>query len=147
MIAYLERFFHTMRPAFSRARTFRWFMVVFVGFVLRTDTLGVSSVMRALFLAASGYPCLLHFFHSTAWEADSLMQCWWRWVLGEGVAQRVNERLVTYGDHTNVPKDGQRMPHVTTLHQTSETASKPSFFRGHCWAFVTLLVPGHAIRL
>jgi hypothetical protein len=43
------------------------------------------------------------------------------------------------GDHTKQPKDARRMPQVTTLHQDSETSSKPSFFRGHHWACLSLL--------
>jgi len=31
------------------------------------------------------------------------------------------------------------MPGVTTLHQDSETSSKPSFFRGHHWGCLSLL--------
>ena len=32
------------------------------------------------------------------------------------------------------------MPEVTTLHQDSETGSKPSFFRGHHWGCISLLI-------
>jgi hypothetical protein len=32
------------------------------------------------------------------------------------------------------------MPGVVTLHQNSETQSKPSYFRGHCWGAVCLLI-------
>ena len=44
------------------------------------------------------------------------------------------------GDHTKTPKDGRRIPAVETMHQDSETASKPSYFRGHHWGCVSLLV-------
>jgi len=32
------------------------------------------------------------------------------------------------------------MPGVVTLHQNSETQSKPSYFRGQCWGAIGLLV-------
>lgn len=32
------------------------------------------------------------------------------------------------------------MPGVVTLHQESETQTKPSFFRGHCWGAIGLLI-------
>ena len=32
------------------------------------------------------------------------------------------------------------MPGVLTLHQHSETQSKPSYFRGHCWGAVGMLI-------
>ena len=44
------------------------------------------------------------------------------------------------GDHTHVVKDGGRMPGVVSLRETSETQSKPSYFRGQCWGAVGMLV-------
>jgi hypothetical protein len=38
------------------------------------------------------------------------------------------------------------MPGVTTLHQDSETSSKPSFFRGHHWGCLSLLGQAHGKR-
>jgi len=43
MIEELKRFLMFMRPAFSRQATYGWFVVVFVGLILRTDNFGVSS--------------------------------------------------------------------------------------------------------
>jgi hypothetical protein len=51
----------------------------------------------------------------------------------------VNNRIVLVGDHTKTVKDGRKMPNVNTLHQDSETGSKPTFFRGHQWAYLGLL--------
>lgn len=140
MIAYLESLFRVLRPAFSRRATFAWFVVAFMGFVMRQDTFGVSSIVRALWLDPRSYPCLLHFFHSTAWTAQTLLECWWQWLIMENVAYRTKGRIVLVGDHTKTPKDGRRMPEVTTLHQDSETASKPRYFRGHHWGCIGLLV-------
>ena len=140
MIGYLEQFLREMRPAFSRGSTFVWFVVIFVGFLVRSDTLGVSSIMRALDLSPESYLGLLNFFHSTAWEVESLMAYWWKWQSQEPFAYRENGRIVLLGDHTKVPKDARKMPAVTTLHQDSETASKPSFFRGHQWGCISQLL-------
>ncbi len=49
-------------------------------------------------------------------------------------------RLVLLGDHTHAVKDGGRMPGVVSLRETSETQSKPSYFRGQCWGAVGALV-------
>jgi len=140
MLKELERFLTFMRPAFSRRATFVWFVVVFVGFILRSDTYGVSSIVRALSLMPESYTALLHFFHSTAWNVETLMALWWQWLVNQKVAHRINDRLVLIGDHTQTPKDGRKIPAVTTLHQNSETGSKPSFFRGHHWGCLALLV-------
>jgi hypothetical protein len=136
----LERFLLFMRPAFSRQATYGWFVIVFTGFLLRTDTFGVSSIIRALMLAPENYIGLLHFFHSTAWSAEGIMALWWQWLRQKAVAYRIGDRLVFLGDHTKTPKDGRKMPAVTTLHQDSETAGKPSYFRGHHWGCIGMLV-------
>ena len=140
MLKELERFLLFMRPAFSRQASFVWFVVVFVGFICRSDVYGVSSIVRALWLAPECYPGLLHFFHSTAWNAETLMTLWWQWLVNKKAAHRINGRLVLIGDHTQTPKDGRKIPAVSTLHQDSETGSKPSFFRGHHWGGIALLV-------
>lgn len=132
--------FRALRPAFSRSAAFAWFVVAFAGIVLRTDTLGVTSIVRALSLPPECYTSLLHFFHSAAWDASGLMAQWLGWVMSRNVSSLVNGRAVLIGDHTKAPKDGRRIPAVTTLHQESETASKPSFFRGHHWGCLGLLV-------
>ncbi len=60
----------------------------------------------------------------------------------QSIIERIDDRLVMFGDHTKQPKDGQRMPGVETLHQDSETC-KPSFFRGHHWGCLSLLGQAH----
>ncbi len=139
MMSYLEAQLRALRPAFTRQATFVWFVVAFAGVVTRHDVYGVSSIIRALSLAPVYYPALLHFFHSSAWTAESLYRQWERWLMTQPVVERVAERLVILGDHTKQPKDGRRMPQVTTMHQDSETSSKPSFFRGHHWGCLSLL--------
>jgi len=140
MLEELKSFLLFIRPAFSRRATHCWFVVVFVGFILRTDNFGVSSIVRALFLPAENYTCLLHFFHSSAWNVETIMAIWWQWLVQKNVAHRINNRLVLIGDHTKTPKDGRKIPAVTTLHQDSETGSKPSYFRGHHWGCIGILM-------
>lgn len=146
MMGYLEGLLQALRPAFTREATFAWFVVAFAGAVTRQDVYGVSSIVRALSLAPVYYPALLHFFHSTAWTAESLYRQWEAWLIGQPVVEQVAGRVVLLGDHTKQPKDGRRMPGVTTLHQDSETSSKPSFFRGHHWGCLSLLAQARGKR-
>jgi hypothetical protein len=139
MMEYVQRLLRALRPAFTREATFAWFVVAFAGVVTRQDVYGVSSIIRALSLAPVYYPALLHFFHSTAWTAERLYRQWEGWLVEQAVVERVAGRLVVLGDHTKQPKDGRRMPQLNTLHQDSETSSKPSFFRGHHWGCLSLL--------
>jgi hypothetical protein len=138
MLDYLERMLEAMRPAFSRRTTFVWFVVAFAGFVVRTDSYGVSSIVRALWLDPSCYPCLLNFFHSSAWTARGLLEQWWQFLAAQKAACPIGDRTVLLGDHTKTVKDGRRMPGLSTLHQDSETGSKPSFFRGHHWGCICM---------
>jgi hypothetical protein len=146
MMGYLEGLLRALRPAFTRQATFAWFVVAFAGAVTRHDVYGVSSIVRALRLAPVCYPALLHFFHSTAWSAERLYRQWETWLIRQPVVEQVAGRVVLLGDHTKQPKDGRRMPGVTTLHQDSETSSKPSFFRGHHWGCLSLLGQAHGKR-
>lgn len=88
----------------------------------------------------TSYLSILHFFHSTAWTHEGLLPLWWAWLAHKNVAHTVGGRIVLTGDHTKTPKDGRKIPAVTTLHQDSETSSKPSFFRGHDWGRIALVV-------
>jgi hypothetical protein len=60
--------------------------------------------------------------------------------MSQDVIIKFQGRAVILGDHTYVPKDGRRMPGVLSLHQHSETQSKPSYFRGHCWGAIGVLI-------
>jgi hypothetical protein len=140
MNRYLEELLKALRPAFSRRAAFEWFVIVVAGLLLRGEHYGVSSLVRALLLDPASYPCLLHFFHSTAWSTETLLASWRKWLMREGLAYRLNGRIVLVGDHTKIPKDGRKMPAVTTMHQESETGSKPSYFRGHNWGCLGLLI-------
>ena len=46
MMPYLENLLRALRPAFSRRAAFVWFVLVFVGFLTRSDIYGVSSIGR-----------------------------------------------------------------------------------------------------
>lgn len=53
---------------------------------------------------------------------------------------RVNGRLVLVGDGIKAPKQGKKMPGVKKLHQGSGNANKPTYFMGHSFQALTLLV-------
>ncbi len=55
-----------LRGACTRSRTFLWMVVCLMGMTVRTDLMGVSSIVRALGLVPSCYGRILDFFHSPA---------------------------------------------------------------------------------
>jgi len=133
MLTFLYRALHSFRPVFSRHRTWLLFFMVVLGFIGATEMIGVTSFCRFWGLGESAYHAFLNFFRSEAYSLPVLVQHWITFVLNQGNSIQFHDRVVLLGDHTYVPKDGRKMPGVVTLHQNSETQSKPSYFRGHCW--------------
>ena len=121
-----------LRPAFSRLRTFMWFVTAVAGLTVRVELLGVTSIVRALNLRPSLYTKLLDHFHSSGIELDRLSALWARAVLGLFPSPvRINGRLVLVGDGIKAPKRGRKMPAVKLLHQQSESNTKPEYIMGH----------------
>lgn len=130
-----------LRPAFSRLRTFLWFIAAVAGLTVRVDMLGVTSVVRALKLHPEYYETLLDMFHSKAVKLNMLVALWVGAVLKlftDPVI--VNGRHVLVGDGTKPPKRGKKMPGVKLLHNSSGTNTKPEYFMGHSLQAVSLLV-------
>jgi hypothetical protein len=140
MLAYIYHALSSFRSVFSRYRPWIVFVMIILGFFGATEMLGISSFCRFWGLDVQGYYRLLHVFRSTAWCLEDLVHHWMAFVLSQHVAVVMTSRLVVIADHTYVAKDGRRMPGVVTLHQESETQSKPSYFRGHCWGAIGLLI-------
>lgn len=131
-----------LRPVFSRLRSFLWFATAVAGLTVRTDLLGVSSIVRALALKPLLYDRLLDHFHSTAVKADALVALWTRVVLKLfPAALRVNGRLILVGDGIKAAKRGKKMPAVKLLHQQSDSSTKPEYIMGHSLQALSILMP------
>ena len=130
-----------LRPAFSRLQTFLWFATAVAGFTVRSDMLGVTSIVRALNLNARYYNALVDHFHSAAVKLDQLTTLWAHLVLRLFPQPvRINGRHVLVGDGIKVPKCGRKMPAVKLLHQQSEANTKPEYIMGHSLQAVGILV-------
>lgn len=129
-----------LRPACTRLRTFLWFAVGVAGLTVRTDTLGVTSIVRGLRLHSRFYVRLLANFHSAGVNLDEITALWAQVVL-RLFAQplRVNGRVVLVGDGIKVGKRGRKMPAVKLLHQESDSNTKPEYIMGHSLQAVSLL--------
>lgn len=140
MLNYIYAAIRSFRSLFSHHSTWLVFSMVILGFLGTAELIGVTSFCRFWGLGEKAYHMFVHFFHSSAWSIDLLVCQWTAFVLAQNETVMVEGRAVLLGDHTYVPKDGRRMPGVVTLHQESETQSKPSYFRGHCWGAISLLI-------
>ena len=144
------RWWHAMlalRPAFSRLRSFLWFATAVAGLTVRTDLLGVTSIVRALCLKPVLYERLLGHFHTNAVKPNALAALWVRLVLKLFPDPlRVHGRLVLVGDGIKAAKRGKKMPGVKRLHQQSDSNSKPEYIMGHSLQALSILMPaGHTV--
>lgn len=135
-----------LRPACTRERTFLWMGAVLIGFIVRPDLLGVTSIIRAIGLVDICYDRLLDFFHSPALVLDRLTATWTAVVLRSFPLVRFKGRLVLVGDGVKAAKAGKKMPAVKKLFQESESNTKPRYIFGHSCQAIAILA-GSAVSV
>ncbi|UOF92785.1 transposase [Fodinisporobacter ferrooxydans] len=111
-----------------------------MGLMLRSDHLGVTSVIRDLSLRAQCYESLIHFFRSSAWSLESLRMTWLQIVKRTAPLSYVNGMVVLIGDGMKQAKEARRMPGVKKLHQESENSSKAQYIFGHLFGAIGILM-------
>lgn len=110
MFEFVNTILLRFRSCFSRKAAFDWFVVIVVGFLVWSDTLGVTSVMRDLALASFVYPCLTHFFRAKSWNWYSLSCTWAEIVADIAPVKRIAGRVVLIGDGVKRASDGKFFP-------------------------------------
>lgn len=123
--------FSALRGAFSRQSTFFWVVIACAGMTIRTDRLGISSIIRALGLNGASYHALLRAFHSNAIDLGKLLELWVGLCLRLFKPACVDGHLLIIGDGIKVAKEGKKMPAVKSLHQDSQSNAKAEFIMGH----------------
>ncbi len=132
----------SLRGAFSREKTFFWFVLALAGASIRPDLNGVTSYLRGVGLKPSCYGPMLSMFHSPAVKLEKLTTLWTEVVLGKlgRVAAKSAGRIILVADGIKVAKSGRKMPAVKRLHQGSDNNDKPDYIFGHSCQVVSLLV-------
>lgn len=132
-----------LESACSRKRTFFWLVTILIGFTIKFDSIGVTSIARGAGLLPGYYTCLLHFFNSTAVNLEVLQSLWIKLVLNQfsGLV-RINGRCLIAADGIKIGKEGKKMPGVKWLHQESESNSKAAYIMGHSIQVVSILAKG-----
>lgn len=131
-----------LRPAFSRERTFLWFVIVLSAISIRTDLVGVTSFVRSHCLEEYCYNAFRRMFHSSAVRLEDLRRLWTQIAFEIFQKRRVevDGMPLLACDGLKAPKEGRKMPAVRSLHQESSNNSKPTYIMGHSWQVVSLLV-------
>lgn len=133
-----------LRPACSRSRTFMWLALCLASMSIRTECLGITSLIRATGLKEKCYYRFLHIFHTSALKLDLLTACWIQLVTMLFRPLMIGQHKVLVVDGLKVAKEGRKMPAVKKLHQESNNNSKPEYIWGHSFQVVSLLVKGVA---
>jgi hypothetical protein len=133
-------------PCFSRKAAYRWFAVILLGLMLRGEYLGVTSIVRELGLNPALYETMLHFFRSSTWKIETLVDKWVQIVRHIQLLSLEDHMPVFVIDGVKQSKEGKRMPGVKKLHQESENSAKPEYIHGHHFGVVGILI-GTASRL
>jgi hypothetical protein len=133
-----------LRPACSRGRTFMWLALCLAGMSIRTECLGITSLIRTIGLKEKCYYQFLHVFHTSALKLDLLTACWIQLVTMLFHPLIIEQHKVLVVDGLKVAKEGRKMPAVKKLHQESNNNSKPEYIWGHSFQVISLLVTGIA---
>ena len=130
-----------LRPAFSRRRAFLWFLAATAAFAIRENLNGVTSFVRVLELDPALYHSLLRMFHSSAVDVATLADLWTHAAISllGGNPLIVRGMIVFATDGIKVAKSGRKMPAVKTIHQESDSNTKPEYITGHSCLSVSLM--------
>src|ERR671915_496152 len=139
MISRIEPILDELRPCFSRQAAFEWFVIIILGLLIRCDHLGVTSIVRWLFLSPESYDLILHFFRATSWQLDVLFAQWAQVAIHHYPVMSVAGRALVLGAGIKLGKEARRMPAVKTLHQDSDNRGKAPYIRGQHFGVVGLL--------
>jgi hypothetical protein len=130
--------------ACNRKKTFFWLVIVLIGFTIKFDSLGVTSLARGAGVASIYYTGMLNFFNSTAINLEMLQSIWINIIFSRFSSSivRINGRCIIAGDGIKIGKEGKKMPGVKWLHQESESNSKPEYIMGHSIQALSILTKG-----
>lgn len=127
------------RGCFSREASFGWFTIIIVGFVVRLDHHGVTSVIRWLGPDPAIYTSLLGFFRASSWKIGDILRCWQGIVWSCRPLITVDGRFLLCGDGIKIAKEAQKMPGVKKLHQESDNSGKAAYIYGHHYGVIGVL--------
>jgi len=139
MIPKISRILLQFEYCFSRDAAFCWFVVLIMGFIIRLDHHGVTSIIRWLGLKPSLYTSLLGFFRAESWQIKDILLRWRNIVWSSCPLIKIDGRYLLCGDGIKISKEAQKMPGVKRLHQESDNSGKADYIRGHHYGVIGVL--------
>ncbi len=144
MFHFMNEILEGFRKCFTRKAAFEWFAVVVVGLMVRSEHLGVTSIIRELGLRPGVYETMLHFFRAWSWKLAKVRQVWYETVKANAPICCEGTWNILIGDGVKQSKEARRMPAVKRLFQDSEDSSKASYIFGHMFGGLGILIGNHA---
>ncbi len=139
MISEINALLLMFTDCFSRAAAFNWFAVIIIGFMVRLDHHGVTSMIRWLNIDSCLYTALLSFFRASSWQLTRIQQKWQEIVLSQVPMITINGRYLIAGDGIKISKEADKMPGVKRLHQESDNSGKAPYVYGHHFGALGIL--------
>lgn len=139
MLNLMNKILINFRECFKRQASFNWFVIIIIGFMLRSDSLGVTSIIRDLNLSHSSYATLIHFFHASSWQLEVIANKWFEIVKNFAPIYKEDGVTILVGDGVKASKEARKMPGVKKLHQESENSSKGEYIFGHMFGGIGVL--------
>ncbi len=139
MMNFINKVLCHFESCFSRKASFGWFVTITLGLMLRSDKLGITSVIRDLALCPGCYGSMIHFFRSSSWSLENLRLRWFSAVKEYSPLYQEGGFHVLVGDGVKQSKEGRRMPGVKKLFQESENSAKPEYIHGHMFGGLGIL--------
>lgn len=139
MLKEVYRILAQFKGCFSRQAAFNWFVIVIMGFLVRLDQHGVSSMIRWLALKPSLYTALVSFFRASSWKLNEILKKWYSIVLSRCPLMTIDNRYVLVGDGIKICKEAEKMPGVKKLHQESSNSGKADYIYGHHFGVTGIL--------
>jgi hypothetical protein len=142
MFRFINNILEQFLPCFNREASWINFCSILIGFILRPDMRGVTSVISALRMKPGHYTTLLKFFRSNAFDLDTLYRKLTTVFLKILPPKTIDGRVILVGDHIKISKEERRMPAIERSHQELQNSGKGIFIEGHLFGFISMIIPG-----
>ena len=114
MIKFIDSVLSKFKGCFLQDAIYRWFVIVVVGFFMRTEFLGVTLFIRCFSFVPKAYDLFIKFFRSDAYSSAALRKKWYG-IIKERALYQLNGKNLLAGGGTKHPKEGAHMPGVKKL--------------------------------
>ena len=127
-------------PEFKRLKTWKWFVVMIIGLMMRSNRNGITSIIAILRINPKLYHTALHFYRSKGYDVDKLYSKWIQIATEESNLVEIGGRILILADHIKISKEGRHMPDIQIHHQQSQNSGKSEYVEGHIYGHISAII-------